>query len=56
MTSRLIIIALVTLVVSSFCGIDFQSLGRHTWRCKKKLVDNAQEEKNALENRTPVNN
>ena len=56
MASRLIISALVTLVVCNFCGIDFQSLGRHTWRCKKKLVDNTQEENNALENRTPVNN
>ena len=24
-------------VVCSFCGKDFKSLGRHTWRCKDKL-------------------
>ena len=23
-------------IVCSFCGKDFQSLGRHSWRCKKK--------------------
>ena len=28
---------LALLVVCSFCGIDFKSLGRHTWRCDEKL-------------------
>ena len=27
----------VVFVVCSFCGQDFKSLGRHTWRCKEKL-------------------
>ena len=25
------------LVVCTFCGLDFKSLGRHQWRCKAKL-------------------
>ena len=24
-------------VVCSFCGNEFRSLGRHSWRCKEKL-------------------
>ena len=28
---------LSVLAVCSFCGEDFISLGRHTWRCKRKL-------------------
>ena len=27
---------LTLFIVCSFCGKDFQSLGRHSWRCKKK--------------------
>ena len=27
---------LILFAVCSYCGLDFQSLGRHTWRCKKK--------------------
>ena len=27
---------LALFIVCSFCGKDFQSLGRHSWRCKKK--------------------
>ena len=24
-------------IVYSYCGIDFKSIGRYTWRCKSKL-------------------
>ncbi|CAB4017865.1 Hypothetical predicted protein [Paramuricea clavata] len=27
------------LVIYTFCGLDFKSLGRHQWRCKAKLGD-----------------
>ena len=28
------------MVICSFCGDDFKSLGRHSWRCKKKMSFN----------------
>ena len=34
--SSLIILCLI-FVVCTFCGKDFMSIGRHSWRCKKKL-------------------
>ena len=32
-----IIILFMTFVICSFCGKDFVSLGRHSWRCKEKI-------------------
>ena len=35
-----------------YCGKDFQSLGRHSWRCKKKLNNTSEShepEKTALQ-------
>ena len=31
---------LLILVVCSFCGKEFKSLGRHVWRCKEKIKGN----------------
>ena len=28
---------LAILIVCTYCGKDFQSLGRHSWRCKEKI-------------------
>ena len=41
MVSKFIIYTLSVLAVCSFCGEDFISLGRHTWRCKRKLHQGA---------------
>ena len=41
MVSKFIIYTLFVLAVCSFCGEDFISLGRHTWRCKRKLHQGA---------------
>ena len=41
MVSKFIIFTLSVLIVCSFCGEDFISLGRHTWRCKRKLHQGA---------------
>ena len=41
MVSKFIIFTLSVLAVCSFCGEDFISLGRHTWRCKRKLHQGA---------------
>ena len=30
-------------VVCSYCGNDFVSLGRHSWRCKSRMMDNEPE-------------
>ena len=32
-----VLMLLITLTVCWFCGKDFQSLGRHSWRCKSKI-------------------
>ena len=32
-----VLMLLITLTVCSFCGKAFQSLGRHSWRCKSKI-------------------
>jgi len=29
---------LLFLVICSYCGKEFTTLGRHTWRCKQKIV------------------
>ena len=29
----------MVLVICTFCGLDFKSLGRHPWRCKAKLEE-----------------
>ena len=36
--SSLLTIFLVS-VICSFCGRDFVSLGRHSWRCKRRAVE-----------------
>ena len=41
MVSKFIIYTLSVLAVCSFCGEDFISLGRHSWRCKRKLHQGA---------------
>ena len=33
-------------VICSFCGKEFQSLGRHSWRCKEKLKDSEKDQSN----------
>ena len=33
-------------VICSFCGKEFQSLGRHSWRCKEKLKDSDKDQSN----------
>ena len=35
--------ALLVFVVCSYCGNDFVSLGRHSWRCKSRMMDNEPE-------------
>ena len=35
---------LLVLVVCSFCGKDFKSLGRHVWRCKEKIKGNKEKD------------
>ena len=34
-----IIILFMTFVICSFCGKDFVSIGRHSWRCKEKVTN-----------------
>ena len=34
-------------VICSFCGRDFLSLGRHSWRCKRRVVE-GQEPRNTV--------
>ena len=36
MSSESLLVFMVTLVVCSFCGIEFPSVGRHIWRCKQR--------------------
>ena len=31
---------LLFFAICSFCGKEFQALGRHTWRCKRRLDNN----------------
>ena len=35
--------ALLVFVVCSYCGNDFVPLGRHSWRCKSRMMDNEPE-------------
>ena len=35
---------LLVLVVCSFCGKDFKSLGRHVWRCKEQIKGNKEKD------------
>ena len=44
--SSLLVIFLV-FVICSFCGRDFVSLGRHPWRCKRRVVE-GQEPRNTV--------
>jgi len=44
--SSLLAIFLV-FVICSFCGRDFVSLGRHSWRCKRRVVE-GQEPRNTV--------
>ena len=37
-----------TLMICGFCGKEFVSLGRHTWRCKNKVNFNGNVEENAV--------
>ena len=49
--SRLLSIGAV-FIACVYCGKDFQSLGRHSWRCKKKLNNTSkpnEPEKTALQ-------
>ena len=51
------ILMLLIFVVCSFCGKDFVTLGRHSWRCKQRV--HHAEQNNSAENtasRTPVMN
>jgi len=34
---------LLVFVVCSYCGNDVVSLGRHSWRCKSRMMDNEPE-------------
>ena len=34
------------LAVCSYCGVNFESLGRHVWRCKQKLNDRNESDNN----------
>ena len=36
MISRSALCILAVLFVCNFCGLDFQSLGRHQWHCKNR--------------------
>ena len=36
--SSLLVMFLV-FVICSFCGRDFVSLGRHSWRCKRRVIE-----------------
>ena len=37
-----------TLMLCGFCGKEFVSLGRHTWRCKSKLDFNDKSNDNVV--------
>ena len=37
MLRRSVLFLFAVMVICSFCGDDFKSLGRHSWRCKKKM-------------------
>ena len=39
MAKPIIISIFILLAVCSYCGVNFESLGRHVWRCKQKLND-----------------
>ena len=54
--SNFVLMSLV-LVVCSFCVKDFDTLGRHSWRCKQR-VHHAEQDSSAGDtaNRTPVIN
>ena len=45
---------LLVCVICSFCGKNFESLGRHEWRCKQKIHHANNAENRTLRGRMPV--
>ena len=56
MIQRKVFASLVVLVICSYCGVDFQSLGRHQWRCKSKPKPRVENEPPPQVANVPVEN
>ena len=45
---------LFTCVICSFCGQDFVTLGRHSWRCKERINHAEQDNSSTTTSQMPV--
>ena len=45
---------LFTCVICSFCGQDFVTLGRHSWRCKERINHAEQDNPSTTTSQMPV--